>query len=181
MARRKKKQIKKPVAGTGFIMIDIKNPNFNPAHAGASGNPEYVPAMMNPKESPAAWYHHYGHITKSQYFAAIKFRRLYERTGGAGVKALDYGKEPVDGGQIAHDGLTQGRMDAAKELEFAHDKLGKAGFDLVQATCGELQWLKDMFPTKYQQGKAMNILRECLDELATVWGYQSRVKSWRAA
>lgn len=181
MAKRRKRQIKKPIAGNGFIMVDVDNPNYNPAHAGASGNPAKITAAYNPKESPAAWYRAKGIIDEPAYQAASLFRFLYERCGGSGVKALDYGKEPVDGGQIATDGLTDGRMDAAKRLLQAHDKLGHAGYLLVEAVCGQCFWVKDIHPDQYTQRRQMAALRDCLDELAVMWEFKNRARSWRYA
>ena len=183
MAKRRKKTVSKPIQGVGFIMVDIANPNYNPAHEGKSGNPALIQAIMNPRESPIAWYFKHSSQTKVEEYqvrAANEFRRLYERSGGSGVKAFDYTKDPVDGGNVS-DGITEGRMDAAKKLKAAHSTLGYAGYSLIQATCGELLWLKDQYPTRYQQNRALDDLKLGLDVLAELWGYKTRSRAHRAA
>jgi hypothetical protein len=181
MAKKRKKKTVKPIQGQGFVMVEIDNPNYNPSHAGASGNPAKAQAYMNPKESPAAWYHHYGYMTGPQYQAAVRFRMLHERSGGSGAQAIDYTKEPVDGGKGASDGLTQARMDAAQELSLAYHKIGSRDYETVMLVCGELCWLKQLEPTRYMQKKRRKQLCEALETLAIMWRFQSRVEAWRAA
>ena len=179
MAKRRKKTVTKPIQGVGFIMVDIDNPHYNPAHQGHAGNPALIQAIMNPRESPIAWYFRLKAQTKVEEYhvrAANEFRRLYERSGGAGVKAFDYTKDPVDGGNVS-DGLTDGRMDAAKKLKDAHSALGYAGVALVQSTSGQLLWLNQQFSTRYQQNKALDDLKRGLDVLAELWGYKTRRSS----
>lgn len=183
MAKRKKKTIKNLVQGVGFIMVDVDNPNYNPAHQGQAGNPAMIQAIMNPRESPIAWYFKHRSQTKVEEYhvrAANEFRRLYERSGGSGVKAFDYTKEPVDGGNTS-DGITEGRMDAAKKLKAAHDILGYSGFSLIQSTCGELLWINEQHATRRAQDYAMTELKRGLEVLAEYWGYKSRSQSFRAA
>lgn len=180
MAKRGKKRIRKPVQGVGFVMIEVDNPHYSERHAGAAGNPRKVQAAYNPKESPAAWYRAKLIIQEHEYQAASRFRGLYERVGGSGVKAFDYGKEFVDGGNVT-DGLTDAKAMAGKELAEAHDKLGSAGYLLVEAVCGQCFWMKDIYPDQYTQRKQMKTLRECLDELAVMWGYKTRERHWRCA
>lgn len=180
MAKKKKKVVSKPVQGVGFVMVDVENPNYNPAHEGKAGNPTKITAAYNPKESPAAWYKSKGIIQAHEYQAASMFRQLYERCGGSGVKAFDYTKDPVDGGNVS-DGITEGRMDAAKKLSDAHKKLGRSGYLLVESVCGQGCWMKDIHPDQYMQRKQMGVLRGCLDELAALWGFKSRERFWRCA
>lgn len=177
--KKRKRKTVTPIQGQGFIMVDIENPNFNPVHVGKPGNPEFVSAIMNPRESPIAWYYHHRRQTRVEQHhvrAANEFRRLYERTGGAGVKALDYGKEPVDGGNVS-DGITDMKIDAAKVLAEAFYNIGSEGYILIEKTCGELLWLKDQYATRYQQNLAMKQLIEALDVLAEFWGYQNRTSN----
>ena len=181
--KKKKKLVKAPIVGVGFIMVDIQNPNFNPAHEGSAGNPALIQAIMNPRESPIAWYYCQRSRTKVEEYhvrAANEFRRLYERSGGSGMKAFDYTKDPVDGGNVS-DGITEGRMDAAKKLKDAHQQVGYAGFSLLQATCGELLWIKDQYATRRLQDSAMDDLKKGLDVLAEYWGYKSRSRHYNAA
>ena len=181
MAKRRKKTVTKPIQGVGFIMIDVENPNYNPAHEGKAGNPTKISAAYNPKESPAAWYKSKGIIQLHEYQAASMFRRLYERCGGSGIKAIDYAKDVVDGGQIASDGITESKRAAAERLSYAHDKLGRSGYLLVESVCGQGFWVKDLHPDQYMQRKQMGVLRGCLDELAALWGFKSRERFWRCA
>lgn len=181
MAKRRRVKRVQPIQGVGFVMIEVDNPGYQPQHDGATANPRKIQAAYNPKESPAAWYRSKRIIQEHEYQAASRFRMLYERCGGSGVKALDYGKETVDGGIGPQDGLTDARAMAGRELADAHDKLGHAGYLLVEATCGQCFWMKDIYPDRYTQRKQMGVLRECLDELSIMWGFKSRARSWMAS
>ena len=162
-------------------MVDVENPNYNPAHEGKAGNPTRITAAYNPKESPAAWYKSKGIIQAHEYQAASMFRQLYERCGGSGIKALDYAKDVVDGGQIASDGMTDGRMDAAKKLGDAYKHLGRTRYSLVRSVCGQGHWVKDIYPSRYMRQKQMNVLRDCLDDLAGLWGQKTSSRFLRCA
>ena len=154
------------------VMVDVDNPFYSSTHDGVKGNARYVRAIRNINESPHAWYANRGWITPPQAEAADRFRQLYERCAGSGLKAFDYTKEPVDGGLVS-DGLTDARMRAAKELKGAYEKLGHSGYDLVEQVCGHLTWVKQMTRNSYEAKQMMDLFRDALTTLSIYWGYQS--------
>ena len=175
MARgKKKKKSESPI-----VSMEVDNPDYQPEHHGAAANPKRIKAAFNMRESPVIWMRARGYVTEPQAMAATEFRRLYERSGGAGGKAIDFTREPVDGG-TASDSITDARIDALKELSRVKDRLGIAGFDIVQKVCGECVFIKDLAPTKWYQLKLADQLKDCLDVLAVDWGYQtSRIRTSR--
>lgn len=176
MARKSKKT--KPHPPVNFIMVDVDNPEYSRDHDGASGNPKKIRAAFNSKESPVMWMHARNWVTDSQAMAATEFRRLYEMCGGAGARAIDFTKEPVDGGGYI-DPISDRRMDAAKELMQVQHRLGRSGYDLVERVCGQLFFIKQVAAqyrnssSKRYETKLANQLKDCLDVLAIDWGYQT--------
>lgn len=158
-----------------IVSCTVDDPYFNRAHDGAKGNTRQTMAIRNIRESPHAWYRARGWIDEHHAQAADKFRRLYERCAGSGLRAFDYGKEPVDGGFMT-DGLTDARMDAAKELIEAQKKVGPAGYQLVEQVCGHLVWVKQLSRNTYESRQIMERLRDSLDTLSIFWGYRTRHK-----
>lgn len=179
MAKRKPRMKPKPIDdGTVATMVD--NPYFSGAHAEGASNPRKTMARLSMRESPVVWMHCHGRIDDAQLQAASRFRGLYERTGGSGVKAMDTTKEPVQGG-IMTDGLTDAKMDAAKELVAVRRRLGPVGYELVEAVCGQCLWLRELFPARRTQDRQADRLRDCLDALALFWGYRNSGVMKRAA
>lgn len=159
--------------------VKIENPEHAFQHDEKLGNPKFIHAPFNMRESPVTWMLKQKTIDEAQAKAASRFRSLYEAAGGAGVKALNYTKEPVDGGGFP-DVLTDRKHRAGLELAEVQNFLGRAGFGLVEQICGQCIWIKDIEPTKYRQIKTGKRLKECLTALAQFWNYQSRpITSWR--
>lgn len=176
MARKKRKKVRqKPAAGTGFVMVDVDNPMFSADHAESTGNPKRIQALQNVRESPITWM--YAHkeqtgVTEAQVAAAGRFRRLYETAGGAGVGSIDYLREPVDGGGVT-DPIGDHMMDAANRLKDVSTRLGPAGYDLVEKVCGQCLFISQLTPRRREQDTLSKRLKECLDSLATYWGFQT--------
>jgi hypothetical protein len=151
----------------------LDNPLYSFDHAdGEAGNRRKVPVPVSMRESPAIWMHGHGKINDSQLRAAGQFRRWYEAAGGAGVKAMDTTKEPVDGGRVS-DGLTDRKLHAAKELAGARTRLSPRAYWLVESVCGQCIWIKDLDGRRRTQDAYSMALKEALDSLAIFWGYAS--------
>lgn len=162
---------KKPQTPPHIVEADIPNPNHNPAHAGKAGNPATIRVSVNAGESPIAWYYHHRSQTgfdELHLRAGDKFRRLYERVGGSGVQAMDYAKEPVDGGRVS-DGMTEARHDAGKQLAEAHKEIGEKSYRIVEAVCGDRAWLKQLFPNRKDARGKMQELKAALEKLGKLW------------
>ena len=153
---------------------EIDNPHYSRAHAGMAGNPKSIPVSINMRESPAAlWY--YGRsksIDDAEYAAAGRFRRIWERAAGRGPGGVDHSQERVDGGQRAAP-ISDGTLDAAKKLEEIRTLLGPEGYHLVEKTCGECLFTKDLYPKDGDQRKYARLTREMLGELAVHFGFKT--------
>lgn len=162
-------------AKTLVTFVDVDNPGYSRAHDGASANPRKLTVPYSVRESPlAVMYHQRKSIDEAQYAAGNRFRSLFERTGGSGAQAMDYTKEPVDGGIGPSDGLTEARMDAAKELSRVEHLLGPQGYRLVRTVCGELIFLKDYEPRRHFRDGHSLMLKHCLTIMAEFWGLQTK-------
>lgn len=170
MARRKTKP--KAIAGTGFIMMEVDNPNYQPVHDGASANPRKIMAAYNFKESYVGFLFGKGHISEAEKRAGDRVRQAFEAMGGAGAQAIDYSRTKVDGGKIA-DPISVRQLEAGATLREVHQRLGPEGHDLVIKLCGECRWPKDLTNEKYRQTYLSHRLRECLETLAVHWGFRS--------
>lgn len=177
-----RKKAEAPVTLPGVMFIDnVENPNFQRGYAESATNPKTISAAYNARESPIAWMLVHERVNAAQAKAASIFRRNYEMAGGAGAKAIDYTKEPVDGGGFP-DILTDRQAEAAKELGRARAALGFSGYELVEQVCGQCLWINQIEATKWRQLQAANNLRDCLDVLADFWGVQRRpIRAYRKA
>lgn len=106
-----------------------------------------------------------GRIDAAQVAAASKFRALWEQMGGKGASAIDYCREPVDGGKRA-DPISERQINAADELRRTRRALGDNGYWLVSQICGEGYALNEVArPGSSKRAKlnAADDLRSCLD------------------
>ena len=178
-----RKTKKKPRPSPNFILVDVDNPNYQPGNDGEPGNPKKEKAFYNYRESPVAFMYARRYISKPQAEAGVKFRLLYEKCGGGGARAIDWRKEPVDGGGWK-DPFTDKSMEAARELIEVRNKLGREGYMLVEMVCGNCVFLNDIAKaegySKRYVSKLSRNLQECLDVLAVYWGFQRlKTRSYR--
>lgn len=184
MAKRSRKIKKVRTEMLGRVEVttmEVDNPDWTRDRDGVPGFPKHIRAAINMRESPIVWMLAHKQVSETQAKAASRFRQLYEAAGSSDLKAMDYTKEPVDGGGIP-DIISDRKMRAAKELAEVHALLGIEGFRLVANVCGDCIWIKDLERTKRRQVVAGQMLRVCLDALAVHWGYQMlKTRVWRKA
>jgi hypothetical protein len=156
-----------------MAIVEIENPHYSRAHAGATGNPKTTSAAMNLRESPIAMMAAKGHIEPHQLQAANKFRWIWEAMGGAGAGSFDYSREPVDGGGV-REAITDRQIDAGFLLKECQKVLGPRHYDVVCKVAGEGRTIAEMCGTKREKMTLADYLRHALDDLATHWGYQKR-------
>jgi hypothetical protein len=150
---------------------EVDNPDFSRDHAeDRLGNVRRIKAMVNLRESAISTLAARGLIDGHHVRAAGKFRGLWEAMGGAGAQAMDYTREPVDGGGIA-DPIKPRQIEAGKEMARARARLGVYGFKLVGYICGEGYAIHDLTQTRRQRDTMTDNLRTYLDELSAMWGY----------
>lgn len=83
--------------------------------------PDRIIVMRNLRGDPLAWLDAHGGIDEAQYLAGRCWRALYERAEIGSVQALDTSKEPVDGGGIRGEMITDGQRRAIKQLRLAEE------------------------------------------------------------
>lgn len=158
-------------------MAEIENPNWSRAHDGVRTNVRYVQQPINIRESAITTLAAKGVIDEAQTAAADRFRALWERMGGAGAGALDYSREPVDGGGIAEP-ITIRQLEAGFELRAARDALLKAhgeyAYRLVGYIAGQGMSIHELTETRRQRDTMTDNLRSYLDVLAVLWKFSTR-------
>lgn len=113
-------------------------------------------------------------IDEHQYIAGRHWQEVYEAACGT-VPAMDTTKEPVDGGGIATDGLTDRRKRATKELLAADILLNAEGSYIMRHVAGSGITLAQAAEARGICTKTMGQkFRKCLDILAVEFGYADR-------
>ncbi|NKM56371.1 hypothetical protein GFL21_17920 [Rhizobium anhuiense] len=155
--------------------MTVANPYYSPSHDGEAGNPRTIPAIVNIRESAITMLASRGRIDAAQLAAATRFRALWEAMCRS-TRAIDYGREPVDGGGHA-DPIGHRQMHAAEELRRVRPLLGEKGYWLVSRICGEGYSLGEIVgpgSSKRAKLKAARDLREFLDLLCEFWSLSTR-------
>ncbi|MGR9135653.1 hypothetical protein [Rhizobium leguminosarum] len=155
--------------------VTVANPFYSPAHDGDVSNPRTIPAIINIRESAVTMLASRGRIDAAQLAAATRFRALWEAMCRS-TRAIDYGREPVDGGGRA-DPIGHRQMQAAEELRRIRPLLGDKGYWLVSRICGEGYSLGEIVgsgSSKRAKLRAARELREYLDLLCEFWKLSTR-------
>lgn len=171
-ATRAKRRRKKNPLTYGKIELQpafVDNPYWRPDLEGESSIPRKIKAAVNVRESAVGTLAARKLIDEAQAEAAVRFRRNWEATGGAGAQAIDYSKDKVDGGKIA-DPIDISQMRAARKLAEAERTLGERNYELVRSVCGEGKAMTELFTSKRDRLTATDNLRASLDDLARIWG-----------
>lgn len=171
MARARKKT--KPAPDTA----SVENPNWSRAYDGDRTNPRFVTVPFNHRESAISLLAAKGAIDPAQMAAADRFRAIWEALGGAGAGALDYSREPVDGGG-ASEPITERQLTAGKELKRAAEALrtshGEYAYRLVTYVAGEGRSIHELTETRRQRDTMTDNLRAYLDVLSDIWGFANK-------
>lgn len=181
MKRRKPVPKPKPVGRPHLEIIerDIENPMWSRSYDGVKSNPRYIRGQVNTLESPISYLASKGALNPAQVAAADRFRRMFEKVGGAGARAIDYSRPNVDGGNIA-DPINPNQLDAGLQLAAAHDALaatyGRYAWLLVSYICGEGRHIRELTTTRRQHDTMLDNLRAYLDCLSEHWQMATRRK-----
>lgn len=152
----------------------VDNPLWQPAQDGMRAVPRQITVAINVRESAISLLASRKVLDAHHVRAADRFRALWETMGGKGASAIDYSREPVDGGRIAEP-IRASQLDAGKQLAAVSRLLGPRFYKLVSGVCGEGHSLVDMYPAKRQRLTATDNLRAALDDMAEMWGMRTRV------
>lgn len=168
-AKRRREEVVDPTVA----FMDVENPHWSRDHHGRADNPRYIRAEINLRESAITAMHARELIDDAQAAAAVRFRRNWEAMGGKGAGAIDYSREPVDGGGMPET-VSDRHLIAGRELHACRLQLGVRGYKLVSQVCGEGYQVSELFSEKRAQLSAMDALRGFLDDLAELWGYSQQ-------
>ncbi|MBN9236021.1 hypothetical protein QV13_12705 [Mesorhizobium hungaricum] len=163
-----------------ITLATVENPNWSRAHDGDKTNPRLIQVVINPRESAVGGMVARKLLDEAQAMSATRFRQLWETLGGKGAGAIDYTKEPVDGGQIAEP-IDLRQMQAGIELKRCRELLGERGYKLVSQVCGEGFQINELVDGKRAQLSLMDALRGFLDDLSAMWRYSSSAQQTRIA
>lgn len=149
---------------------EIDNPYFQKEHREGATNPRKIRADVNIRESAVETLYARRFLSRSQKRAADHVRELWEKAGGK-ASSIDYTAERVDHGR--NDAITD-HMVAAHELKRCRQLLGARGFDTLLAVCAEGRALTELSPHKRARLTMADNLRADLDDVAAMWGMQTR-------
>jgi hypothetical protein len=156
--------------------VSIDNPHYSRAHSGEKWNPPKSAALVNIRESAVSLLAAKGVLNAAQVAAADRFRSLWEALGGSGAGALDYTKEPVDGGGVSEP-ITVRQLEAGRQLKAASTALktphGEYAYRLVGYIAGEGRSIHELTETRRQRDTMTDNLRTYLDVLAVLWGFST--------
>lgn len=156
---------------TDIAIVEIDNPHYSKAHAGATGNPKTTTAAMNLRESPIAMMFAKGHLEIHQLQAADEFRRAWEALGGSGAGSFDYSREPVDGGG-AREPITDRQVNAGFFLKACQKALGPRHYDVLCKVVGQGCTIAELGASKRERYTLADYLRHALDDLAVHLGFK---------
>jgi hypothetical protein len=179
MAKRWKDKAKQPKTGGPKTMgpklqsVRIENPDWRPDLDGEKAFPRTVVAAINVRESAIETLYARKFLGRAQKQAADRFREIWESAGGR-IISVDYSRERVDG---ARGDPVAAKLRAMHELRRCRELIGRRGFENIEAVCGEGKALTELTPHKRERLTMADNLRADLDDLATMWGFQTRQRS----
>lgn len=153
--------------------VMVENPYWKSGQAEDRVNPRFTEARINPRESAIYELVKKKVIDYAQAQAADRFRAFFERMGGRGVQAIDYGKEPVDGGGH-YDPHDVSQLEAGRELDRCRSLLGVYDFNLVELVAGKRHSLHEICGSRRDREFTSWRLRLALTALAQMWKLQTK-------
>lgn len=132
------------------------------------------------RDDTLARMHHRNQIDQAQYAAAREWQRHYEHAAIGGVKAMDTTKEPVDGGGIIAELITDKQRKAVQSLNRCRQALGMEGEHIIVSVLGLGYSIKQLAAARGFAESRLEIeylgkrFREAIETLAVELGYVSR-------
>ncbi|EJF83739.1 hypothetical protein [Candidatus Bartonella washoeensis] len=161
---------------TQEVHIEINNPYFQPTHPESPSNPRTIKAIANARGRPIALLYAKGHISKAQYRAAERFYAYWRQSQADLHMSPDYTRQKIECSQ-SYIPPVERQIEAANHLQKVKVLLGVLGYRLVEQVVGYDQAIKDLNPSKRKQNSLADHLRDCLELLASHWGYANRKHS----
>jgi hypothetical protein len=145
-----------------------------------SARPGKAPALVSLRHDPVGRMAKRKQITEVQLRAARRWQALCEHSEIGGARAIDYGREHVDGGRI-YDAFNEGRLGAADVIKHIDRRLGYEGAVLVRRVLVEKLELSAVAQATGAERRADaeyvgRRFRECLDTIARFFGYGEQAR-----
>lgn len=116
-----------------------------------------------------------GEIDEAMFQAGRRYERYVEQSQIGQVKAMDPTKEPVDGGGIIIEPVSDRQIAAVRELSEAGRVLGRKGEALVRLVLVDRRRFKEISTgERYDVAYVRRRFFDCLDELAIFWDFAGR-------
>ena len=152
-------------AQVGVVMVD------DPYALELGGQVEVIRSY---RDDPMAEMRTRGHIQEWQLLAGRRWQQLVDQAQIGGIKALDPGKDAVDGGRLP-DPLTDHQAFALRELKAVDERLGPERAALIRDILGRRMTLTQVaaergYTSGYMASKLAGKLRESLDDMAELFG-----------
>lgn len=153
------------------IVIDNQgdNPLYERAHDGERWNPKTIPVARNLRESTFASLAGRKVLDIQQVTAARRFLGYYEAMGGSGAQAIDYSREPVDGGG-AREAISDRQVEAGIRLNEARSHIGHRHYTIVERIIGEGYTIAQISKDHRERTTNADYLKHALDDLCALWG-----------
>lgn len=134
-------------------------------------------AMRSTRDDPLADHRARDHIDEAQYQGGRAFQRDFE-AAERGPRAIDPGREAVDGGELAEP-ITEPQRRAARQLAKVYRELGADGTALVHDILIHNRTMRQVAISRGLQGQKWESyfgmrFGECLDTLALIYGFAMR-------
>lgn len=133
--------------------------------------------MRSLRDDPLAAMHALGQVDECQYAAGRHWQMALEFAEVGSVKAIDPGKEAVDGGQLA-DPISERQQKAIGDLRRVDEALGSEGAELLRDILAKRMTVQIAAARRGYVSEAARKyvgarFRECLDTAAYVLGYST--------
>jgi hypothetical protein len=111
-------------------------------------------------------------IQHHQMEAGRELESAFERASVTGVKAMDFSREPVDGGKGFNDPYNDAKHQAGNFIAHAKRHLGDSGYRLLEMILRERHSVEDVAAALACDPRFVIVrLREALEKLATASGH----------
>lgn len=138
-----------------------------------------IVVLRSTRNDPLADMKSKGQIDQCDYVAGRHWQAAYENSEIGNVRAIDPGKEAVDGGRLP-EVLTDRQRKAVVDLKNAAKELGREGNELIHAALGQSLSMKQIAINRrhgvYSEAEHKYVgkrFRECLRTLAVRFGYSN--------
>lgn len=136
---------------------------------------EQIRVLRSVRDDPLAGMFSRSQIDQAQLEAGREWQRHHENSEIGSIRAIDPGKEAVDGGRMPEP-ITDRQTKAFRQLAIADAKLGQEGCALVRDVLGYRLSITAAAQKRGMVGESEvkyigKRFRECLETLAILWGF----------